>query len=453
MENKANSTAAPIPAHLSEFVDILKNNKLKRSTSTVFNSTDMEGTNASVSPALLSFGSRNFSTSAHSPQQRRSSQSYAGSMTSSLYQFQTIVSKKDIDNTKKDIKLLQSEFQKFSKQLDEMTKTASNIGAVLENLSNHSKSEDDEMLLNLSQCSGFYHMLGTHQQVLSQTIKQQFLKPLESHMSQIMLKYNEHDKTFKKDFQLNYKNLKNQEKLVMNQKKNHKNLLNYRENIYELENRLSNIENLKIDYYHGSAQLLNEHSKYVLHQVASLIAIQLELHEELAKKGWSGGGLEFVHRMKTLGEDDEEEMFQNEELPKNTTQSMPIKETLPVVSSPKKQTPQESSYEVTQQQALQKSSPESKSSAQQESQLKSNPNTSMNTSMSSRKSVRSSGSSQSGRTIRMTSEAYRNSGDTKTQDVPAANSAEPPLIDGFNEDETSFSLPQMEGDLTDQSSI
>ncbi|OEJ82844.1 hypothetical protein AWRI3579_g3205 [Hanseniaspora osmophila] len=149
MENKEDSATAPIPAHLSEFVDILKNNKLRKSTSTVFNSADTEGGNASASPALLSFGSRNFSFSGHSPQQRRSSQSYAGSMTSSLYQFQTIISKKDIDNTKKDIKALQTEFQKFAKQLDEMTKTASNIGAVLENLSNNSKSEDDEMLLNL----------------------------------------------------------------------------------------------------------------------------------------------------------------------------------------------------------------------------------------------------------------------------------------------------------------
>ena len=447
MENKEDSATAPIPAHLSEFVDILKNNKLRKSTSTVFNSADTEGGNASASPALLSFGSRNFSFSGHSPQQRRSSQSYAGSMTSSLYQFQTIISKKDIDNTKKDIKALQTEFQKFAKQLDEMTKTASNIGAVLENLSNNSKSEDDEMLLNLSQCSGFYHMLGTHQQVLSQTIKHQFLKPLELHMSQIMLKYNEHDKTFKKDFQLNYKNLKNQEKLVMNQKKNHKNLLNYRENIYELENRLSNIENLKIDYYHGSAQLLNEHSKYVLQQVASLIAIQLELHEEMAKKGWSGGGLEFVHRMKNLGEDEEEEFLSNEEQIKDTSASMPIKETQTILSSPKKQTPQESLYQVTQQQENKKSPLTNKASMEQE------PNTSINTSMSSGKSVQSNRSSQSGRTIRMTSIAYKNSPDTNTQGETAAEDAKPPSIDGANEDETSFSLPQMENDLTDQSSI
>ncbi|KAH3902107.1 uncharacterized protein SCODWIG_01765 [Saccharomycodes ludwigii] len=279
----------PPPDHLTEFLNILNNkgtNKGTNNSRTTSTSTSTKKNNM-LSPD--GFGeTRSYSTINPSTASTRTT-------TSSIFNLQTLITHTDIEKTTKNLKKLELNFTKLSKQLQEISLTIGDLASTLEDLGHYSKL-DDENMLDFIKISGFYHMMSTHQQILRSTIINDILGPLKKNNSEFLTSFSTHEKIFKDNFKRKYTELNRREKLTK-LKRNNSTIAGYREQLYQLEMVLDDLEKLKIDYYNGTQDILNYQLNKVLQYIASSLRIQLELCEDLAKKGWNGGGLEFIYSM------------------------------------------------------------------------------------------------------------------------------------------------------------
>lgn len=67
----------------------------------------------------------------------------------------------------------------------------------------------------------------------------------------------------------------------------------YKSNLLNLTSQLDEIDRLKYDYYHEVNSMISKFNQdHLLIKTGSLVRAQLEIAEGIARKGWSGGGLD-----------------------------------------------------------------------------------------------------------------------------------------------------------------
>ncbi|CAR25867.1 ZYRO0A09966p [Zygosaccharomyces rouxii] len=228
--------------------------------------------------------------------ERRGSHSMAApSMTSnfsSISDLRTLVTKRDIKNTVDALQGLLDSSRAYNSSLQEVSRNASLMGHSLENLARLKGCSDDSAEKLLS-ASGLFYLLANHENIMSQCLKGVLGESLLDKIDQFKVESKKMENEFKSHAREESLKLKIQERhnLKLAQRRT-RNLVSYKESLVNLQSQLDQLESLRHDYYQDSYNLVESTCAKVLDAVATVSRARVEISENVARKGWSGGGLD-----------------------------------------------------------------------------------------------------------------------------------------------------------------
>ena len=273
--------------HLSEFYPIMNNSGPRPSAS-------QQRSPQSMHPDTQYTPSRSsqLSHSSLRSRSRRPSSSAASNTGSMMSDLQTLITRRDVQATQEAMASLTSAASEFSAALATVARCSSRMAGELEQFARLKGCGDDtaEKFMN---ASGLFHLLGNHELIMGD-FAQDLLGQGVTDLGDL---FQQQARALENDF--NRKRKEESLKLKIQEKFNNdfsrrsvRNLVSYRESLHSLQQQLDQLELLKYDYYNDSYALVEGTCREVLGRVASVTRAQVEISENIARKGWSGGGLD-----------------------------------------------------------------------------------------------------------------------------------------------------------------
>lgn len=228
---------------------------------------------------------------AHSRKQSFSTTNSYTSISPSTYDFSSLVTKTDLSQTMETYSEIFRASEQYRKALMTVAEAAGTFGAALEKGAKckGSGTAADGLL----SAGGMFFLVANHQQILAHSIKESFEEPVTKEIASFKTRTLANDEQFKVNIKDRVRDLKRQERenAKLSRSKT-RNLVTYRSKLQQLTSQIDEIDKLKHDYYQSSFDLVQETSNKVLKNVGSIVRAQVEIYEGIARKGWSGGGLD-----------------------------------------------------------------------------------------------------------------------------------------------------------------
>lgn len=146
---------------------------------------------------------------------------------------------------------------------------------------------------NLLSASGVHQLIANHQQILSETVYRSFEVPLLHELDAWRRHMEEEEVAYLKSVKERSKEIR---KLEMEGLKLHKmrkrDVAGFRGHLVDLTRRLDDLTTLHGTHSRGLLRDSQETSVKIVEAASSLVRAEVDIFESLAKKGWSGGGLE-----------------------------------------------------------------------------------------------------------------------------------------------------------------
>lgn len=182
------------------------------------------------------------------------------------------------------------------KTLAQVSQSASEFGQALEDcVSKCPKVNNPRPVCDgLINAGGLQYMIGSNQQILSRLVQTSFEDPLREQLQKLELDYKSSYGFYQQEVKQKSRALREKElENIKLSKQRTRNLNTYKHNLLNLTNQLDEIDRLKYDYYHEINSMIEKfYLEQLLLKTGSLVRAQLEIYEGIAKKGWSGGGLD-----------------------------------------------------------------------------------------------------------------------------------------------------------------
>ena len=260
---------SPHPPHLSEFYSFMNNKS-----------------NIPISPTQ----------STNSKTIREPSLHTFTSFLPSVMDLPNIVATKDFNQSVGIYKNLLSKAEGLRKSLLTVSNAANEFGQALEDCINECPKVNNSKVVSdgLVNAGGLQYMIGNNQQILSRLIETNFEDPLRLELDHLCREYDMNHIYYQQEIKLKSKLLREKEleNLKLSKQKT-RNLNTYKKNLLHLTTHLEEIDRLKYDYYHEINSMVERFNQdHILIRTGSLVRAQLEIFEGIAKKGWSGGGLD-----------------------------------------------------------------------------------------------------------------------------------------------------------------
>ncbi|KAH3675562.1 hypothetical protein WICMUC_002651 [Wickerhamomyces mucosus] len=207
------------------------------------------------------------------------------------YNNNKLISKNEINETLETFEEVIQSSKEYRDALNKLNEASNKFGASLGKVSKLKGLEDNAD--GFLTASGLFYLIGNHQQIISHNIKTNFEDSIEQEIAKVKSKLNLNEDNFKINYKKLIKILKIQEleNLKLTKSKN-RNLLNYKNKLLQLTSNIDEIDRLKHEFYTNSHELINDSSNHILEKLSSIVRAQVEIYESIAKKGWSGNGLD-----------------------------------------------------------------------------------------------------------------------------------------------------------------
>ncbi|KAA8915375.1 hypothetical protein TRICI_002488 [Trichomonascus ciferrii] len=272
------------PAHLSEFYSLFSNGKIASGEE---EAGSVQGDNRSLfrNSSVASLNTMESSIAGHTT---------TASVTGSMFQPQNLpalITTREISDTLTCYSNVLDAAATYRDAIMQASAAAAQFGAALEECSRckgAGKSSD-----GLLAAGGLEYMVSNHEQILANSIEASFEKPVKEQLDVLKNTADKNEQQFKAQLKEKTKQLRTQEKL--NQKlarKRTRNLSEYRISLQELTYQIDEIDRLKYDYFQSAYELVQNTSTKILGHASSVVRAQVEIYEGIARKGWSGGGLD-----------------------------------------------------------------------------------------------------------------------------------------------------------------
>lgn len=272
------------PAHLSEFYSLFSNGKIASGEE---EAGSVQGDNRSLfrNSSVASLNTMESSIAGHTT---------TASVTGSMFQPQNLpalITTREISDTLTCYSNVLDAAATYRDAIMQASAAAAQFGAALEECSRckgAGKSSD-----GLLAAGGLEYMVSNHEQILANSIEASFEKPVKEQLDVLKNTADKNEQQFKAQLKEKTKQLRTQEKL--NQKlarKRTRNLSEYRISLQELTYQIDEIDRLKYDYFQSAYELVQNTSTKILGHASSIVRAQVEIYEGIARKGWSGGGLD-----------------------------------------------------------------------------------------------------------------------------------------------------------------
>ncbi|KAI1478289.1 hypothetical protein F4774DRAFT_419572 [Daldinia eschscholtzii] len=148
-----------------------------------------------------------------------------------------------------------------------------------------------ELLLS---ASGVHHLIANHQQILSETVYKSFEVPLLHELDQWRRNIEDEDETYKREVAARSREIRRLEKegLKLHRQSRRRDVAKFREHLVTLTSKLDGLTGLHADHARTLLRDSQEASAKILDASCSLVRAEVDIFEGLARKGWTGGGLD-----------------------------------------------------------------------------------------------------------------------------------------------------------------
>ncbi|TGJ80169.1 hypothetical protein E0Z10_g8603 [Xylaria hypoxylon] len=230
----------------------------------------------------------------------------------------TVLSKADLDQSQLAYSDLLATAKSYRIALASLSTAASTFGCALEACARLKESRSDSLLNvpaggsaipvlstsytpkatsctadHLLSASGVHHLIANHQQILSETVYRSFEVPLLHDLDKWRRDIEDADEAYQKEVALRSREIRRLEKDGLKlHKQRRRDLSKFREHLVQLTNKLDGLSGLHGDHAQVLLRDSQEASAKILDASCSLVRAEVDIFEGLARKGWSGGGLD-----------------------------------------------------------------------------------------------------------------------------------------------------------------
>lgn len=280
------------PSHLSEFYSYIEprqstNSPRGNGHSRVDSASSLIG---HVSDGFASMMRRPSSGSLHTVGSTIASTSFAN-VTSNHPDLPALITSNEIKSTIGVYTELKEAASKYREALMVVSKAAADFGSALEACSRVKGAGTSSE--GLMAAGGLHYLVSNHQNILANAISGSFESPVEKELKYYQEIHKKNEDHFKAELKAKTKRLKRNESLAQKMARQRiRNLSEYRNSLLELTSQIDDIDKLKYEYFQGAYNLAQQVSTEILGYASSVVRAEVEIYEGIARKGWSGGGLD-----------------------------------------------------------------------------------------------------------------------------------------------------------------
>lgn len=145
----------------------------------------------------------------------------------------------------------------------------------------------------LMSASGVHHLVANHQQILSETVYRSFEVPLLHDLDRWQGVIDDEEETYKQTIKTQTKEIKRLEKEGLKlHKQRRRDVARFRAHLVNLTNKLDGLTTTHTDHARTLLRESQDTSGRIVEASCSLVRAEVDIFESLARKGWSGGGLD-----------------------------------------------------------------------------------------------------------------------------------------------------------------
>ncbi|OTB02861.1 hypothetical protein M426DRAFT_322283 [Hypoxylon sp. CI-4A] len=224
-----------------------------------------------------------------------------------------VLTKTDLDQSQQAYSDLVATAKTYRIALSSLSTAASAFGSALESCARLKESRADALgpaggasLTNsfttkntctadlLLSASGVHHLIANHQQILSETVYRSFEVPLLHELDHWRRSIEDEDETYKREVAIRSREIRRLEKdgLRLHRHSRRRDVAQFREHLVTLTSKLDGLTALHADHARTLLRESQETSVKILDASCSLVRAEVDISEGLARKGWTGGGLD-----------------------------------------------------------------------------------------------------------------------------------------------------------------
>lgn len=145
----------------------------------------------------------------------------------------------------------------------------------------------------LMSASGVHHLIANHQQILSETVYRSFEVPLLHELDKWQTVIGDEEETYQHSIKAQSREVKRLEKEGLKlHKQRRRDVARFRAHLVDLTYKLDGLTSLHADHARTLLRESQETSGRIVDASCSLVRAEVDIFESLARKGWSGGGLD-----------------------------------------------------------------------------------------------------------------------------------------------------------------
>lgn len=219
------------------------------------------------------------------------SKAYAAGVDTNHPDLPALITSKEVTETLRTYSGVLHAAQKYREALLLVSGAAAEFGAALEKCARcKGAGSSAESLLA---AGGLHYLVSNHQQILAKSIHRTFEVPVRREVDAFKATMAANEEAFKRDLKVKYRRLKNHEnENARLSRMRVRNLVAYRNSLLELTSQIDDIDRLKYEHFCHAFDVAQTTSSNILTYSASVVRAEVEIYEGIARKGWSGGGLD-----------------------------------------------------------------------------------------------------------------------------------------------------------------
>lgn len=171
--------------------------------------------------------------------------------------------------------------------------TSEPVGPIGSNMSASYTAKGSCTADTLMSASGVQHLIANHQQILSETVYRSFEVPLLHDLDKWRTVIDDEEETYQQRTRAHTREIKRLEKEGLKlHKQRRRDLTRFRAHLVDLTTKLDGLTTLHSDHSRTLLRESQETSGKIVEASCSLVRAEVDIFEGLARKGWTGGGLD-----------------------------------------------------------------------------------------------------------------------------------------------------------------
>jgi hypothetical protein len=218
-----------------------------------------------------------------------------------------VLTKTDLEKSTAAYTSLLSTAKSYRQALATLSSAASSFGSALESCARLKEARADILAPSpayagtttsdtLLATAGLQHLVANHHQILSETLYRSFEVPLLHELDKWRAAVSDEEEGYQSAAKAQSREIRRLEKegLKLHHRQRRRDVAQFREHLVELTTKLDGLTALHADHARTLLRESQETSVRIVDASCSLVRAEVDIFESLARKGWTGGGLEDV---------------------------------------------------------------------------------------------------------------------------------------------------------------